>query len=196
MKNQVVDGIIAKIKHYLVVAMGRTHDEATDEEFYRAFVWALREDIMTNWAATNHAFAEKKVRKLYYLSLEYLPGRLLANNITNISANDVTCTVMQKMGRDFSKMLNIEHDIGIGNGGLGRLASCLMDSLATQQYPAMGFGLRYQYGIFEQEIWCGVQLERPDCWLLTHNPWELRRDTQAGTDEVWRSGKRTDNRYR
>ena len=129
MNNDVVDQVIAKIKHYLVVAMGRTHDEATDEEFYRAFVWALREEIMINWAATNHAFAQHKVRKLYYLSMEYMPGRLLENNITNISAGDVAQAVMQKMGRDFHKLMNIEHDIGIGNGGLGRLASCLNTQL-------------------------------------------------------------------
>lgn len=179
MNAQVIDNVIAKIKHYLIIALGRTHDEATDEEFYRAFVWALREEIMINWAATDHAFAKHKVRKLYYLSMEYMPGRLLESNITNISAGDIAAAVMKKMGRDFQKLMNIEQDIGIGNGGLGRLASCLMDSLATQQYPAMGFGLRYQYGIFEQEIWYGVQIERPDCWLLTNTPWELRRDSLA-----------------
>ena len=176
---ELIDKIVAKIKHYTVVALGRTADEVSLDEFYRAFVWSLREEIMINWAATDHAFEKHKVRKLYYLSLEYMPGRQLLNNITNLSAQDLVTEVLTRMGRKLDNLTKIEHDIGIGNGGLGRLASCLMDSLATQQYPAMGFGLRYQYGIFEQELWCGVQIERPDCWLLTHNPWELRRDIYA-----------------
>ncbi len=177
----VVDKIIAKIKHYTLVAQGRTADEATTEEFYRAFVWALREEVMSNWAATEHAFATQKVRKLYYFSLEYMPGRQFSNNVTNISAWDIVKGVLDRMNRPLEDVTKIEHDMGIGNGGLGRLAACLMDSLATQQYPAMGFGLRYQYGIFEQEVWCGVQIERPDCWLITDNPWELRRDRYAAS---------------
>ena len=177
--NRLADSIVSKIKHYLVVAVGRTADEAQDDEFYRAFVWALREQIMANWAATDHAFAKHKVRKIHYLSMEYMPGRLLTNNITNISAGDVVSLVMKKMNRQFEKLINLEHDIGIGNGGLGRLASCLLDSLATQQYPAVGYGLRYQYGIFEQDLRSGVQIERPDIWLLIQNPWELRRDSRA-----------------
>ncbi|MCB1117474.1 MAG: glycogen/starch/alpha-glucan family phosphorylase [Chlamydiia bacterium] len=177
--ENVVDKIIAKIQHYTVVAQGRTADESTTAEFYRAFVWALREEVMANWAATEHAFAKEKVRKLYYLSLEYMPGRQFANNVTNISAWDIVKSVLARMNRPLDEVTKIENDIGIGNGGLGRLASCLMDSLATKQYPAMGYGLRYQYGIFEQEIWCGVQIERPDCWLITDNPWELRRDRYA-----------------
>ncbi|MCP5492136.1 MAG: glycogen/starch/alpha-glucan family phosphorylase [Chlamydiales bacterium] len=177
--ENVVDKIIAKIKHYTVVAQGRTADEATLTEFYRAFVWSLREEVMANWAATEHAFAREKVRKLYYFSLEYMPGRQFSNNITNISAWDIVKSVLARMNRPLEDVIKIENDIGIGNGGLGRLASCLMDSLATKQYPAMGYGLRYQYGIFEQEIWCGVQIERPDCWLITDNPWELRRDRYA-----------------
>ena len=171
--------VISKIKHYLVVSMGRTVEEAYDEEFYRAFVWAMREIIMSNWAATDHAFNDKKVRKLHYLSMEYMPGRQLLNNITNISAQDVVGMVLKKMARPLERIANIEHDIGIGNGGLGRLASCLLDSLATQQYPAMGYGLRYQYGIFEQKISHGQQIETPDNWLLMNNPWEVRRDFRS-----------------
>ena len=140
---ELIDKIVAKIKHYTVVALGRTADEVTLDEFYRAFVWSLREEIMINWAATDHAFEKHKVRKLYYLSLEYMPGRQLLNNITNLSAQDIVTQVLTRMGRKLDNLTKIEHDIGIGNGGLGRLASCLMDSLATQQYPAMGCGLRY-----------------------------------------------------
>ena len=175
------DIIIQKIKHYLITTMGRTLDEATDVEFYRAMCWSLREEILINWAACNHTFAKKNVRKVCYISMEYMPGRLLGNNLSNLCANDLIHHVLKNTKREYKKMMLIEPEIGIGNGGLGRLASCFMDSLATQKYPAIGYGMRYQYGIFEQELRQGLQIERPDCWLLRENPWEFRRDAQAVT---------------
>ena len=108
-----------------------------------------------------------------------MPGRLFGTNVTNIQGLDLVQCALKKLQRNFHTIVAMEHDVGIGNGGLGRLASCFMDSLATLQYPAMGYGLRYQYGIFEQELICGVQIERPDRWLLTPNPWEFRRDAAA-----------------
>jgi len=173
------DSLVGKVKHYLITMMGVTLEEATDEEFFRAFSLTLREEIMINWTATIHTMNTQMPRTLYYLCMEYLPGRLLENNIFNIHANDLIHVVMKKLGRNFGKILRIEQDPALGNGGLGRLASCLMDSLATQQYPAMGYGLRYQYGIFEQEVHDGVQVERPETWLLNENPWEFRRDVHA-----------------
>ena len=173
------ENFIHKIKHYLITTLGVTSDEASDQEFYRAFCQAFREEIMINWTASKHTFQNTRCRRVYYISMEYMPGRQLTNNIANICASDITHYVLQKMGRDMGRLMRMESDIGIGNGGLGRLASCFMDSLATQQYPALGYGMRYQYGIFEQEVWCGVQVERPDCWLLYENPWEFRRDNHA-----------------
>jgi len=171
--------VAQKVRHYLITTMGRTADEANDDEFYRAFCASLREEIMINWTATTHTFKKPGLRRLYYLSMEYMPGRLFGNNITNLSAVEFVKQILKRLNRDIVTVANMEHDIGIGNGGLGRLASCFMDSLATLQYPAMGYGMRYQYGIFDQELICGVQIERPDCWLLTPNPWEFRRDTHA-----------------
>ena len=171
--------IAQKVRHHLITKMGQTADKASDEEFYRAFCTVLREEIMINWIATAHSFKKKGLRKLYYLSMEYMPGRLFGNNITNISAVDLMKGILSLLKRDLHKISQMEPDIGIGNGGLGRLASCFLDSLATLQYPAMGYGMRYQYGIFEQELMCGVQIERPDCWLLTQNPWEFRQDSRA-----------------
>ena len=170
-----------KIKHYLITTMGVTIDEANAEEYYRAFALTLREEIMINWTATAHTYKNSRVRTLYYLCMEYMPGRLMGNNITNINANSLVKLVLKRMNRDIDHLLFHEPDPGIGNGGLGRLASCLLDSLATQQYPAVGYGLRYQYGIFDQEIWDGKQVERPDVWLLHENPWEFRRDHHAVT---------------
>jgi len=166
----------AKIKHYLITTMGRISTEANNDEFYRAFSYALREEIMINWLATSRTQSQNDSRKLYYLSLEYLPGRILSNNISNLSAQAIVERVFQKMNRSYKDILCRESDPALGNGGLGRLASCFLDSLATQDLPALAYGLRYQYGIFEQQLWDGVQVEAPDCWLLNENPWEFRRD--------------------
>lgn len=174
--NYQVDSLISKIKHYLITSMGVTLDEANNDEFYRAFCLTMREEIMINWTATFHTLKKNQSRVLYYLCMEYMPGRFLGNNLTNMHATDLIKSVMKKMHRDYKKELDIEPDPGLGNGGLGRLAACLLDSLATQRYPAVGYGLRYQYGIFDQEILDGVQVERPDNWLLHENPWEFRRD--------------------
>lgn len=173
------ENLINKIKHYLITMMGVTADEASDDEFYRAFSYTLREEIMINWTATFHTFKEKKPRILYYLCMEYMPGRCLRNNLVNMNAIPLVENLMKKMKRDFRRILALEPDPGLGNGGLGRLAACLLDSLATQEYPAVGYGLRYHYGIFDQELWNGKQVERPDTWLLKENPWEFRRDVNA-----------------
>ena len=174
--DQQAENLIAKIKHYLITTMGRSSDEANIDEFYRALCYSLREEIMINWLASSRTFATKDVRMIYYLSMEYLPGRILTNNITNLHANEIIRLVLSKMNRKISDILAREPDPGLGNGGLGRLASCFMDSLATLHYPSQAYGLRYQYGTFEQQLWDGVQIEAPDCWLLNENPWEFRRD--------------------
>jgi starch phosphorylase len=177
--NFQADNLVAKIKHYLITLMGRVIEEATSEELYRAISFALREEIMMHWTATTHSYIKKDCRMLYYLSMEYLPGRFLSNNIINMTAMPLMQLVMQKIGRSLTGILENETDPSLGNGGLGRLASCFLDSFATQHYPAVAYGLRYQYGIFEQELWEGIQIERPDCWLLYENPWEIRLDASA-----------------
>lgn len=179
--------LVQKISHYLITWMGVTSQEANPEEFYRACALTLREELMINWTATLKTYRNQQARTLYYLCMEYLPGRFLGNNVSNLRATELMRTVMGKLGRCFNEELFYESDPGLGNGGLGRLASCLLDSLATQQYPAVAYGLRYQYGIFDQEIWDGVQIERPDPWLLHENPWEFRRDVHAAS--IYFSGK-------
>ncbi len=171
--------LTSKLKHYLITTMGVTVEEASNEEFYRAFALTLREEIMINWTATAHTNKKHQCRTLHYLCMEYMPGRLMGNNITNIHAMDLVKLVLKKMNRNLEDELRMEPDPGLGNGGLGRLAACLLDCLATQQYPAIAYGLRYQYGIFDQEIWDGVQVERPEVWLLHENPWEFRRDNHS-----------------
>ncbi|GAB4231492.1 MAG: glycogen/starch/alpha-glucan phosphorylase [Chlamydiales bacterium] len=170
------DKLVSKVKHYLITTMGRTNDEANNDEFYRAFSYAIREEVMINWLAAARTRDKSNVRNLYYLSMEYLPGRVLSNNVTNICAQSLVKEVMQKLNRDYKHIISFEADPSLGNGGLGRLASCFLDSLATHHYPAMAYGLRYQYGMFEQQIWNGQQIEAPDIWLLSEYPWEFRRD--------------------
>lgn len=170
------DVLVQKIKHYLITTFGRVLEEADPDEYYRAFCYALRESIMINWQATAETWLKQNVRTIYYLSMEYLPGRFLTNNIVNLKEQDVVQLVLKKTKRSLDELISHEYDPGLGNGGLGRLASCLLDSLATLQMPTRGYGLRYQYGLFEQQLWDGVQIEKPDLWLMSENPWEFRRD--------------------
>lgn len=174
--NAQANTLAQKIKHLIITTSGHTAATATIEEFYQAFCMALREEIMINAAATIDTIQYKKPRTLNFISMEYMPGRLLGNNISNMCAGELVQAVLKKMDRNFDDLISCETDPGLGNGGLGRLSSCFLDSLATLNYPARGYGLRYQYGIFEQELWNGMQVERPDCWLLTADPWESRRD--------------------
>jgi glycogen phosphorylase len=170
--------LIQKIKHYLITTNGRVLEEAHDDEFYRALCYAIREQIMVNWRATAQTWMEKNSRLIFYLSMEYLPGRFLYNNLANLKNLDVIKLVLKKTGRTLNEIAQIEYDPGLGNGGLGRLASCFLDSLATLKMPARGYGLRYQYGLFEQQLIDGVQVEKPDLWLVDENPWLFRRNTR------------------
>lgn len=174
--DQLADQLVGRIKAYLITTLGRMMDEAHPDELYRALSYALREETMINWLATARTMKKRDCRMIYYFSMEYLPGRILTSNLTNLSSTELVKLVLQKINRNFRDIIEQEADPGLGNGGLGRLASCLLDSLATHHYPAQAYGLRYQYGIFEQQLWNGVQVEAPDCWLINENPWEFRRD--------------------
>ena len=177
--NTQADILAQKIRHLLITMSGRTTSNASTEEFYQALCATLREEVMINWTASLDTMEHHQTRTAYLFSMEYLPGRVLNNNLVNIHATELIQAVLKKLRRNFADFVQCEPDAGLGNGGLGRLSSCFLDSLATLHYPARGYGLRYQYGIFEQEIWDGVQVEKPDCWLLNVNPWETRRDLLA-----------------
>lgn len=179
--TETAEALAQKIRHHIIISSGKSCPEASDHEFYRAFCSVLREEIGIQWSATIQSIETARTRIAYFLSMEYLPGRYTNNNLANLNAQGLLQRVVQLMGRNFREILECEPDPGLGNGGLGRLASCFLDSLATLQYPARAYGLRYQYGVFEQEIWAGQQIERPDCWLLEENAWEQRRDQHACT---------------
>ena len=165
-----------KVKHYLITQMGRVLEDVNADELYRALAYALREEVMINWTATVKTLQKHKSKMVYYLSLEYMPGRITTNNMVNMSSQSLILLALHKLNRPFKDIIAREFDPALGNGGLGRLASCFLDSLATLNYPSMAYGLRYQYGIFEQQIWDGKQIEAPDLWLVNENPWEFRRD--------------------
>jgi starch phosphorylase len=185
---------VQKIKHYLITMFGRTLPDADADEFYRAFCYAIREEVMINWQAIAQTWLKNDVRMVYYLSMEYLPGKFLVNNIVNLKDQEVVRRVLKKTNRSLHDLIAHESEPALGNGGLGRLAACFMDSLATLQIPARGYGLRYQYGLFEQQIWDGSQVEKPDLWLLSENPWEFRRDLRKAEVKFCGTPVRIDNK--
>jgi len=147
----------------------------TPEDSYRAMALAVRDRLIRNWLRTQHHYYNNDVKRVYYLSMEFLMGRLLGNALTNLGFYEDSANILEDMGLDLEEIKELEHDMGLGNGGLGRLAACFLDSMATLELPAFGYGIRYEYGIFEQEIVNGWQVERPDNWLRYGSPWEIIR---------------------
>ena len=148
---------------------------------YEALSLTVRCHIMSDWRNTTIELEEKGVRKAYYMSLEFLIGRSLGNHILNLGINNESRAAMNRFALNLEEIISEEHDAGLGNGGLGRLAACFMDSCATLKLPVIGYGIRYEYGMFRQDIENGYQIEEPDHWLRDGNPWELERpeDTQV-----------------
>ncbi len=134
--------------------------------------------LAQRWVLTEKTYENRNPKRLYYLSMEFLIGRSLSNNITNLLLDVLVKRAVQHENLDWAEVLEQEPDAGLGNGGLGRLAACFMESAATMQLPAMGYGLRYEYGIFQQRIHDGWQQERPDNWLLRQDPWEIPRPNE------------------
>lgn len=144
-------------------------------DLYYALSLTLRDRLIERWLRTQYEYRKQDVKKVYYLSMEFLMGRLLGNTLINLDAYDGVYDMLRQMGHSLEDIVEEEPDMGLGNGGLGRLAACFMDSLATQTYPAYGYGIRYEFGIFKQRIVQGYQVEEPDHWLRSGCPWEIRR---------------------
>ncbi len=157
----------------------RTMDEATPAQVFQAVSYAVKDVIIDEWIASQKTYAKEDAKTVYYLSMEFLMGRALGNNIINIMAKDEIREVLEEMGFDLNVIEDQEPDPALGNGGLGRLAACFLDSLATLGYPAYGCGIRYHYGMFKQKIENGFQIEVPDEWLKDGNPFEVRRSEYA-----------------
>jgi starch phosphorylase len=155
--------------------MGREPGGSSDYDKYRSLALAVRERLMRDRLATERRLLARDPKSVHYLSLEFLMGRTLQNAILNLDIGEEARAVMGEMGKVLEDAYEEEHDAGLGNGGLGRLAACFLDSLATLAIPACGYGIRYEYGIFNQVIEGGRQVERPDYWLFRGNPWETAR---------------------
>lgn len=147
----------------------------TPEGRYRALAYAIRDRIIHQWDLSRKTQRQKHSKRVYYLSLEFLMGRAMTNNIINLKLEKSVRDALKSLGYTYEELAEVEPDAGLGNGGLGRLAACFLDSLATMELPAYGYGIRYNYGIFRQEIKNGWQVEEPDNWLKNENPWEIKR---------------------
>ena len=157
----------------------KTLEAASAEEVYQAAVFAIRDVITDKWMKTHDEYYEKDVKVVYYLSMEFLMGRFFGNSLINLEMYDEVKEVLEELGIDYNMVEDAEPDPGLGNGGLGRLAACFLDSLSTLQLPAYGCGIRYHYGIFEQKIENGYQVEAPDNWLENGDPWGIKRNEYA-----------------
>ena len=157
----------------------RTIDEATPQQIFQAVAYTVKDDIIDQWITTHKEYEKKDVKTLYYLSMEFLMGRALGNNMINLREYKEIAEALDEMGFDLNAIEDQEPDAALGNGGLGRLAACFLDSLATLGYPAYGCGIRYRYGMFKQKIEDGYQVEVPDNWLENGNPFEIRRPEYA-----------------
>lgn len=168
-----------EVNDYVKIFSRKTLDEATQFEKYQGVAYALKDYIIDQWIATHKEYEKEDAKTVYYLSMEFLMGRAMGNIIINLSARDEIREAIEELGMDLNVIEDQEPDAALGNGGLGRLAACFLDSLATLGYPAYGCGIRYKYGMFEQKIENGYQMEIPDNWLKNGNPFEVRRDEYA-----------------
>jgi starch phosphorylase len=168
------DSLASDFERYLTRHLGRFVG-CMPFYLYEALSLTIRDRIMTDWRNTWKKHDQVGIRKAYYMSLEFLVGRSLGNHILNLGINDELKGAMNQYAKQLEEVVSEEHDAGLGNGGLGRLAACFMDSCATLSLPVIGYGLRYEYGMFRQEIENGYQIEAPDHWLRDGNPWELER---------------------
>jgi starch phosphorylase len=159
----------------LFYLQGRFPEVATPHDLYMAAAYTVRDRLLDRWIKTAQTYKRSRARTVCYLSAEYLPGPHLGNNLINLGIMEKSRQAGEELGLDFAAIMEQEEEPGLGNGGLGRLAACYMDSLATLQIPAIGYGIRYEYGIFDQRIENGGQVERTDAWLRNGNPWELSR---------------------
>jgi starch phosphorylase len=159
----------------LYYVQGKNEFLATPYDYYMALAYTIRDRLLHRWINTTTSHLEKDVKSVYYLSAEFLMGRQLENNLLNLGLYERVRQALQESGLDLNDLVILEAEPGLGNGGLGRLAACFLDSLATLEIPAIGYGIRYEYGIFDQRIQDGAQVERPDRWLRFGNPWEIRR---------------------
>lgn len=170
-----VESIKNSIIHHLMSFQGRDPERSGAQDVYRALAYTMRDLMVEKWISTQKTFYAKEKKRVYYLSLEFLIGRSLGNSVTNLGLMETVAQAVEELGFDMEEIRDQEEDAALGNGGLGRLAACFMDSIATLKIPAYGYGIRYEYGLFFQELIDGYQVEGPDNWLRNGSPWEFER---------------------
>lgn len=170
-----VPPLIERFLHHLRFTQGEAWESATPYDHFVALALTVRDRIVDRMVATQRVYHERDVKRVYYLSMEYLLGRQLRNNLVCLGLYEACRQGLARLGIDLERLCELEPDAGLGNGGLGRLAACYLDSAATLELPFYGYGIRYEHGIFEQEIVDGWQVERPENWLRFGSPWEIAR---------------------
>jgi glycogen phosphorylase len=176
-----VESLKQDFERHLRYTLAKADDNATERDRYTAFALCVRDRIVERWIETQGKYRADNVKRVYYLSLEFLIGRLLGNNVINLKMDPICREALEEDGIDWHTLRDFEVDAGLGNGGLGRLAACFLDSLSTLELPGMGYGIRYDYGIFRQKIVDGQQMEEPDHWLKDGYPWEIARPEHTQT---------------
>ena len=169
------DGLLESMANHIEFSQCKNRYTAEDFDIFRSFALSIRDRLVEFWNDTQQTYHKKKCKQVYYLSLEYLIGRSLKNNLLNLGIIDAGEDAIRKIGYDLEEIQELEHDAGLGNGGLGRLAACFLESMATLELPAHGYGIRYEFGIFKQQFENGAQVEAPDNWLEEGYPWEIPR---------------------
>ncbi len=167
--------LIQDYRRYFTYTLGQNKYSRSVNYYYKALALTVRDRLMERWKKTRYTYVESQCKRGYYLSLEFLMGRTLGNAMLNLGITDTADQAMHELGINLEDLAGAEIDAGLGNGGLGRLAACFLDSCAALQLPVMGYGIRYEYGMFRQRIVEGHQIEEPDHWLRDGNPWEQER---------------------
>lgn len=170
-----VDTLRRAIADHMTYTLALDRSAATDRDLYMSTAWSVRDRLAERWAATQLRYQHEDAKRVYYLSLEFLMGRALGNALINLGLRDAAAEALEELGTELAELRELEPDAGLGNGGLGRLAACYLDSMATLELPGYGYGIRYEHGIFRQKIQDGRQTEMPDNWLRGGNPWEIAR---------------------
>lgn len=169
------ESITQDFAEHLKYSLGCDRYSATNNDRFMALAYTVKDRLIHQWIKTQQSHHDQKVKRVYYLSLEFLMGRAMTNNINNMILSEELSGALKELGYSYEEIESQEVDAGLGNGGLGRLAACFLDSMATMELPAFGYGIRYNYGIFRQQIVNGYQMEQPDDWLRFGNPWEIER---------------------
>ncbi|MEK7439753.1 MAG: glycogen/starch/alpha-glucan family phosphorylase, partial [Chloroflexota bacterium] len=170
-----VNSLRGSFAQHLECSLAKDAYSATMLDIYKSLAYTVRDRMVERWIDTQQSYYDNDVKRVYYLSMEFLMGRTLGNSLINLNLHDDVVRACLNMGYELEELREIEWDAGLGNGGLGRLAACFLDSMATMELPAYGYGIRYEYGIFSQKIKDGYQVEAPDNWLRYENPWEIPR---------------------